>query len=77
MKGHQTLKRAASAAAAIAIAPVAIVKKQLRLDASLHSLLQILSATIFERMPLQRALTENAHLSNNHVNSNQLNLLGV
>jgi len=75
MKGHRTLNRAASAAAAIAL--VAIVKKQLHLDASLYSLLQILSATIFERMPLQQAVTENAHPSNNLVNPNQLNLRGV
>jgi hypothetical protein len=32
---------------------------------------------IFEKMPLEQALTENGHLSNNLVNPNQLNLLGV
>ena len=56
---------------------IAIVKKQLHLDASLYTLLQILSVNIFEKMPLQQALTENAHLSNDLVNPNQLNLLGV
>src|SRR6202521_4952372 len=56
---------------------IAIVKKQLHLDASLYTLLQILSVNIFEKMPLEQALTENAHLSNNFVNPNQLNLLGV
>jgi hypothetical protein len=56
---------------------IAIVKKQLHLDASLYTLLQIISVTIFEKMPLQQALTENAHSSNNLVNPNQLNLLGV
>ena len=56
---------------------IAIVKKQLHLDASLHTLLQILSVNIFEKMPLQQALTENAEPSNNLVNPNQLNLLGV
>ena len=56
---------------------IAIVKKELQLDASLYTLLQILSVSIFEKMPLQQALTENAHLSNNLVNPNQLNLLGV
>src|ERR1700726_2311847 len=40
---------------------IAIVKKQLHLDASLYTLLQIISVTIFEKMPLQQALTENAH----------------
>jgi hypothetical protein len=56
---------------------IAIVKKQLHLDASLYTLLQILSVNMFEKMPLQQALTENAHPSNNVVNPNQLNLLGV
>ena len=56
---------------------IAIVKKQLHLDASLYTLLQILSVNIFEKMPLQQALTENAHPANNLVNPNQLNLLGV
>ena len=56
---------------------IAIVKKQLHLDASLYTLLQILSVTIFEKMPLQQALTENAHPSNDLLNPSQLNLLGV
>src|SRR5207247_2471529 len=34
---------------------IAIVKKQLHLDASLYTLLKILSVTIFEKMPLQQA----------------------
>jgi hypothetical protein len=40
---------------------IAIVKKQLHLDASLYTRLPILSVNIFEKMPLQQALTENAH----------------
>jgi hypothetical protein len=56
---------------------IAIVKKELQLDASLYTLLQILSVSIFEKMPLQQALTENAHPSNNLVDPNQLILLGV
>ena len=35
---------------------VAIVKKRLDLDASLYTLLQILSVTLFEKMPLHQAL---------------------
>src|SRR4249920_3885319 len=54
---------------------IAIVKKQLQLDASLYTLLQILSVNVFEKMPLQQALTENAHASNDLINPNQLNLL--
>jgi IS4 transposase len=56
---------------------IAIVKRQLQLDTSLYTLLQILSVNIFENMPLQQALTENAQPSDNLVNPNQLNLLGV
>lgn len=36
---------------------VAIIKKQLNLDASLHTLLQILSLTLFEKLDLAEALT--------------------
>jgi hypothetical protein len=36
---------------------VAILKKELRLEASLHTLLQILSVTLFEKLPLKQALT--------------------
>ena len=36
---------------------VAIIKKQLRLERSLYSILQILSITLFEKMPLLQALT--------------------
>ena len=34
---------------------VAIVKKRLDLDASLYTLLQILSVTLFEKMPIHQA----------------------
>jgi len=56
---------------------VAIVKKQLHLDASLYTLLQILSVTLFEKMPLQQALIGPARQPNDPANANQLNLLGV
>ena len=36
---------------------VAIVKKRLRLEASLYELLQILSLTLFERDPIDQVLT--------------------
>ena len=35
---------------------VAIIKKQLNLGVSLHTLLQILSLTLFEKLPLQQAV---------------------
>lgn len=37
----------------------AIIKKRLKLDASLYTILQILSVTIFERTPLYQLLTKN------------------
>lgn len=48
---------------------VAIVKKRLNLDASLYTLLQILSVTLFEKMPLQQAFTTSASFEN-QTNSN-------
>jgi hypothetical protein len=53
---------------------VAIVKKRLQLDASLHSLLQILSLTLFEKVPLDQALTLSALDENIPDDANQLNL---
>ena len=53
---------------------VAIVKKRLNLDASLYTLLQILSVTLFEKMPLQQAFAANNSFSNQDENNNQLNL---
>lgn len=56
---------------------VAIVKKELKLDASLYNLLQILSVTAFEKMPLQQALVEKHFPANRSSDSNQLNLFAV
>jgi hypothetical protein len=53
---------------------VAIVKKRLNLDASLYTLLQILSLTLFEKMPIQQAFAGNDLLSNQGENNNQMNL---
>ena len=53
---------------------VAIVKKRLNLDASLYSLLQILSVTLFEKMPLLQALPHDDHASTQPDSRNQLNL---
>ena len=42
---------------------VAILKKRLHLDASLYTLLQILSVTLFEKMPLQQAFSHDDYTS--------------
>jgi len=53
---------------------VAIVKKRLNLDASLYTLLQILSVTLFEKMPLQQAFAASDYKTYNEAECNQLNL---
>jgi len=53
---------------------VAIVKKRLNLDASLYTLLQILSLTLFEKMPLQQAFPGSDYISLECVPHNQMNL---
>ena len=53
---------------------VAIVKKRLNLDASLYTLLQILSLTLFEKMPLQQAFPGGDYKPTEGEQTNQLNL---
>ncbi len=53
---------------------VAIVKKRLSIDASLYTLLQILSVTLFEKMPLQQAFPGSDSSSDSIAINNQLNL---
>jgi len=56
---------------------VAIIKKQLRLDASLHTLLQILSLTLFEKGNLAEALTPLSIESKLAHSPNQQNLFDL
>jgi len=53
---------------------VAIVKKRLGLDASLHALLQILSLTLFEKIPIRQALSQQPPTTADPGEHNQLNL---
>ena len=53
---------------------IAIVKKELQLDASLYSLLQILSVSVFEKTPLGQAFAGGGQLADQASFSNQLNL---
>ena len=53
---------------------VAIVKKRLNLEASLYTLLQIFSLTLFEKMPIQQAFAGSDYISEQGGNTNQLNL---
>lgn len=53
---------------------VAIVKKRLNLDASLYTLLQILSLTLFEKMPILPALSQDGPDGGPNDDGNQLEL---
>ena len=53
---------------------IAIVKKELQLDASLYTLLQILSVSVFEKNPLQQALQAAAYITEQVTPTNQLTL---
>ena len=53
---------------------VNIIRKRLDLDASLYTLLQILSVTLFEKMPLNQCLFEPDHTSGQGLDPNELNL---
>ena len=52
---------------------VAIVKKRLNLSASLYEILQILSLTMFERIPLDQLLNKIVHDDIQAISANQLN----
>lgn len=53
---------------------VAIIKRRLKLEASLHTLLQILSVSVFEKIALGQALTPQQPIPELSMFDNQLNL---
>ena len=53
---------------------MAIIKKKLRLNVSLHTLLQILSLTLFEKLPLKQAVAGVEPIETNPAFYRQLNL---
>ena len=53
---------------------VAIVKKQLGLEASLYTLMQVISVTIFEKMAIRTALSSKMPQCDTAIGNNQLNL---
>jgi hypothetical protein len=56
---------------------VAIVKKRLGLDVSLHKLLQVLSLTLFEKMPISTAVFDTDSQFDNMDAGNQLQLFNL
>jgi hypothetical protein len=55
----------------------AIIKKELALDVSLYTFLQILSVHSFEKIPLSRAFQELVGNNSSLLLSNQLNLFDI
>ncbi len=53
---------------------VAIIKKHLNIDASLYTLLQVFSVTLFEKIPLNTGSLDNIDSSEDTMSRNQLNL---
>jgi hypothetical protein len=56
---------------------IAIVKKELKLDASLYTCLQILSVSIFEKTEISCALQPFLNRTDQQVLPNQLNLFDI
>jgi len=53
------------------------VKKELKLEASLYTCLQILSVSIFEKTEIPCALLTYLHRTDHTANANQLNLFDI
>jgi len=56
---------------------VAIIKKELKLERSLHEILQIISILLFEKTPLKQALTGDYYNLKEQENYNQLSLFDL
>ena len=53
---------------------IAIVKKRLKLDAGLYTILQVLSVTVFNKTPINRMFTDYDYKNQIATNDNQLKL---
>ena len=53
---------------------IAIIKKRLNLEPSLYTLLQVLSVTVFEKMPLPQAFSDSDYVFEDAISPKQLNL---
>jgi IS4 transposase len=56
---------------------VAIVRKRLKLEASLYTLLQVFSITLFEKMPMRSAILPEVAQFDDAIDDNQLNLFAI
>jgi hypothetical protein len=59
---------------ACAPAPVAIIRKRLKLDASLYTLMQVFSVTVFEKTSIESVILQTVDGSEPVMDDNQLNL---
>jgi hypothetical protein len=55
---------------------VAIVRKRLKLEAPLYTLLQVISVTVFEKIEMQTAFSQSADRYDTAQDDIQLNLFG-
>jgi transposase len=55
---------------------VAIVRKRLKLDVSLYTLMQVFSVTVFEKASIESVIFQTSDSSESVMDSNQLNLFG-
>ena len=55
---------------------VAIIRKRLKLDASLYTLMQVFSVTVFEKASIESIISQTADSSESVMDDNQLNLFG-
>ena len=53
---------------------IAIVRKELQLETSLYTLLQILSVSVFEKVPINKAFLDAGNTTETDADGNQLNL---
>ena len=53
---------------------IAIMKKRLKIDMTLYTILQILSITLFEKMPILQAITTDDYKIQIPIGYNQLKL---
>ncbi|MCM8813398.1 MAG: IS4 family transposase, partial [Candidatus Omnitrophica bacterium] len=56
---------------------IAIIKKRLKLELSLYTILQILSVTIFEKTPILQALQADQYIFKIDENQKQLELFNL
>jgi hypothetical protein len=53
---------------------VAIVRKRMQIDENLYTILQVLSLTLFEKMPLYQAFAQGRYKNEITISDNQLKL---